>query len=80
MKQNSVVNIYIRVGEHEVKKITFDNVKEYEINKGFIAMKLSSGKLVYYNLSNVEYLEEVYSVEEFTAMNPPEPPEPQYED
>lgn len=77
MKPDSIINIYIRKGEHEVKKVTFNNVMEYEIYKGFVAMKLSNGKFVCYNLDNVEYFEEVYSTEAFTAMNPPEPP---YED
>lgn len=71
MKPDSVINIYIRKGEHEVKKVTFNNVMEYEIHHGLIAMKLSNGKFVCYNLDNVEYFEEVYSTEEFTAMNPP---------
>lgn len=77
MKPDTIINIYIRKGEHEVKKVTFNNVMEYEIAKGLLTMELSNGKLVSYNLSHIEYFEEVYSTEAFTAMNPPEPP---YED
>ena len=62
-KNRTIINIYVRVGEHEIKKVTFDNVKEYEISKGLISMELDNGKLVCYNLNNIEYFEEVYPVE-----------------
>ena len=62
-KDTTIINIYIRKGEHEVKKITFDNVKEYEIAKGLLTMELTTGKLVSYNLAHIEHFEEVYKVE-----------------
>lgn len=61
-KSRTIINIYIRTGEHKVKKITFENVKEYEICKGLLTMELENNKLVSYNLSNIEYFEEVYPV------------------
>ena len=62
-KNTTLINIYIRVNEHEVKKVSFDNVKEYEINKGLLTMELTTGKLVSYNLTHIEHFEEVYKVE-----------------
>lgn len=61
-KSRTIINIYIRTGEHEIKKVTFDNVKEYEISKGLLTMELETKKLVSYNLNNIEYFEEVYPV------------------
>ena len=62
-KNTTIINIYIRTGEHEIKKVSFDNVREYEINKGLLTMELTTGKIVSYNLTHIEYFEEVYKVE-----------------
>jgi len=74
-KSTNIV-IYTRISKNNVKKLTFKNVREYEVCRGFLSMTMKSGKVINYNLNAIEMFEEneVYETETFTAMNPPEDP------
>lgn len=37
--------------------LTFDKVKEYKIDKGFLCMSLNDGKSICYNIKNIEKFE-----------------------
>lgn len=68
--------IFTKVGKSRIKKLTFKNVRDYEVCKGFLSMTMKTGKVINYNLNSIEMFEEIeaYEEETFTAMNPPEPP------
>ena len=39
------------------KSISFENVTEYKLKKGFLIMRLNDGKCISYNLSRIERFE-----------------------